>query len=346
MALLGSFFLAYSALHAGLESTLFFDELIALAPRLSRPWLHAAFVFLLVGYGTKMGLAPLHTWKPEAYGEAPGMIGALLAGGLTNCAFLAILRFHQVCVAAGDANYSRQQMIFLGLFSMGVAAFSMVRQMDFKKLLAFSSVEHMGILVLGIGIGGEAVFGSLLHVLNNGLTKGVLFLSAGNIHRVYGSKLAHDVQGALRRVPMSASLFLMAFIAVTGSPPFGPFLSRFTIVSTAFLKGYLVTGVLFLVFLFIAFTGFGARRPADGSRPTVSQGERDGDPGFLSHRCSRRHVDGIGARFGNLLAAGAREPVAKRRRVPRGVGRRGIECSSRQPAMNRVPLTTNGTLDC
>lgn len=257
LALLGTFFIAYSALHGGLVPTLFFDDLLALAPKLSRPWLHAAFVFLLVGYGTKMGLAPMHAWKPDAYGEAPGMIGALMAGGLTNCAFLAILRFHQVCVAAGDADYARQQMIFLGLLSMAVAAVCMARQRDFKKLLAFSSVEHMGILVLGIGIGGEAVFGALLHVINNGLTKGVLFLSAGNIHRVYASKSVADVQGALRRVPMSAALFLLGFIAITGSPPFGPFLSEFTIVSAAVLRGNHVAATLFLVFLFLAFTGFG-----------------------------------------------------------------------------------------
>src|SRR5208283_1806204 len=107
LALLGSFFLAYSSLHEGLESTLLFDDLVKLAPQLSRPWLHAAFVLLLVGYGTKMGLAPMHTWKPDAYGEAPGLVGALLAGGVTSCAFLAILRFFQICVAAHEAAFAR-----------------------------------------------------------------------------------------------------------------------------------------------------------------------------------------------------------------------------------------------
>src|SRR5713226_8045860 len=200
LALLGSFFLAYSALASGLESSLLFEDLIRDAPQLSRPWLHAAFVLLFVGYGTKMGLAPMHTWKPDAYGEAPGLIGTLLAGGLTSGAFLAILRFFQICNAAGEAAFARQMMVALGLISMAVAGVFMARQRDFKRLLAYSSVEHMGILVLGIGIGGTAVFGALLHLLNNGLTKGALFLSAANIHRAYGSKLTAevaDLRGAL-----------------------------------------------------------------------------------------------------------------------------------------------------
>src|SRR5262249_29975291 len=122
LALFGSLFLAYSAVHANLESTLMFDDLIRQAPRLSTPWLHAAFVLLLVGYGTKMGLAPMHTWKPDAYGEAPGMIGALLAGGMTNCAFLAILRFVQIARAADERAYSDRMLVFLGLASMALAA--------------------------------------------------------------------------------------------------------------------------------------------------------------------------------------------------------------------------------
>ena len=173
LALLGSLFLAYAALHAGLETTLLFDDLVRQAPQLSRPWLHAAFVLLFVGYGTKMGLAPMHTWKPDAYGEAPGMIGALLAGGLTNCAFLCILRFVQIANAAHDAQFARQMMVFVGLLSMGVGAVFMVRQRDFKRMLAYSSVEHMGILVLGIGIGGAATWATLLHMINNALTKGI-----------------------------------------------------------------------------------------------------------------------------------------------------------------------------
>lgn len=259
LALFGSFFLAYSALKANLETTLLFDQLIRDAKDLNPAWLHAAFVLLFIGYGTKMGLAPMHTWKPDAYGEAPGVVGTLFAGGVTSCAFLAILRVYQICRAGAEAQFAREIMVFMGLLSMAVAAVFMVRQRDFKRMLAYSSVEHMGILVLGIGIGGPlAVYGALLHLINNGLTKGVLFLSAGNIHRAYGSKLTDHVRGAIQRVPWSGALFLAGFLAITGSPPFGPFISEFTIVNAAFVREHFVAGGLFLLLLGIVFIGMGA----------------------------------------------------------------------------------------
>jgi hydrogenase-4 component F len=169
----------------------------------------------------------------------------------------------------------------MGLLSMVVAAVFMVRQRDFKRMLAYSSVEHMGILVLGIGLGGLAVYGSLLHLLNNGLTKGILFLSAGNIHRAYGSKNADDVSGAMRRVPVSAALLLAGFLAITGSPPFGPFVSEFTIATAALGSGQYVAAVFFLVLLGVIFIGMGSTvlgmvqgdPPASSASAQESQGE-------------------------------------------------------------------------
>ncbi len=270
--MLGSLFLAYSAVSSGASASLLQSDLVHEAPKLSRPWLRSAFIILFVGYGTKMGLAPMHTWKPDAYGEAPGLVGALLAGVLTNGAFMAILRFFQIVKAAGDAQFAREMMIGVGLLSMAVAGVFMARQKDFKRMLAYSSVEHMGILVLGIGIGGAAVFGALLHLINNALTKGVLFLSAANIQRAYGSKSTDDVRGALQRVPISASLLLAGFFAITGSPPFGPFLSEFTILNAAITRGHYIVATAFLVLLVIIFIGMGATvmtivqgsAPADG----------------------------------------------------------------------------------
>jgi hydrogenase-4 component F len=281
LALFGSFFLAYASLKSGLPSTLLFDELIRDAPKLSPPWLHAAFVLLFVGYGTKMGLAPMHTWKPDAYGEAPGVVGTLLAGGVTSCAFLAILRVYQICRAGAEAEFAREIMIFIGLLSMAVAAVFMARQRDFKRMLAYSSVEHMGILVLGVGIGGAALYGALLHLINNGLTKGVLFLSAGNIHRAYGSKVTDDVRGALRRVPLSGALFLAGFLAITGSPPFGPFVSEFTIVNAAVGSGQYLAGGLFLLLLGVVFVGMGATVLAvvQGDAPSPAAEEEKGGGG-------------------------------------------------------------------
>jgi len=255
LALLGSFFLAYASL--GGDSSLLFSDLLLRADRMDRSWLRAAFVLLLVGYGTKMGLAPMHTWKPDAYGEAPGVVGALLAGGLTNCAFLALVRVFHICAAAGEGAWAGRLLVFFGLLSIAVAAVFMVGQRDFKRMLAYSSIEHMGILVLGVGLGGNGIFAAMLHMLNNGMTKGVLFLSAANIHRAFASKSIDQVRGAMRRVPLSGTLFLFGFFAITGSPPFGPFVSEFLIVSRALAADrFLVAGGVLLLLL-VVFVGMG-----------------------------------------------------------------------------------------
>lgn len=256
LSLLGTFFLAYATLKGGIEPTLTVAELTANAGKLSPPWLHAAFALLLVGYGAKMGLAPMHTWKPDAYGEAPGLVGGLLAGAMTSLAFLGLLRAWQITAAAG-VEYPKGMLIGLGLLSMAVAGIFVVRQNDFKRMLAWSSVEHMGILALGLGIGGGAIKGALFHMLNNGLAKVLLFMAAGNIHRAYASKLTDNVSGALKRLPVSGWLFLLGFLAASGSPPFGPFRSLFTIVTAAFAQGRWVVAALMLAFLMLVFMGMG-----------------------------------------------------------------------------------------
>jgi len=269
LAMVGILFVAYAALGNGVPVSLQLDDLLAAGPNLAQPWLHAGFVFLLVGFGTKMGLAPLHSWKPDAYGEAPGLVGALLAGGLTSVAFLAILRGVQLMGAAGDLALARQMLLGMGLLSLLLAAIFIVRQGDIKRLLAYSSVEHMGLLAVGVGIGGLATFGALLHLVNNAMTKGCLFLCAGNIHRAFASKRLQDVRGALSVLPVSSAIFLAGFLAITGSPPFGPFLSEFTMLRGMFASGQMWVGATVLVLLAVIFIGMGATVLA------VTQGEAD-----------------------------------------------------------------------
>ena len=258
LALLGTFFFALSGAAPSGPRSLFLSDLVAAGPALSKPWVRAGFVFLLVGYGTKMGLAPLHSWKPDAYGEAPGLLGALLSGGVTTFAFVALGRVHQVCRAAGEDAFPRDAFVAMGLLSMAVAAVFMVGQRDFKRMLAWSSVEHMGILSVGLGLGGAAASGAFFHSLGNGLTKGVLFLSAANIHRAFGTKQVEGVRGAARILPLSGPLFLAGFLAVTGTPPFSPFFSEFAILNGAFGGGRYVVGALYLAFLGVVFIGMGA----------------------------------------------------------------------------------------
>ena len=186
LALLGNFFVAVAARSAGGSTIhLTIDDLVAHATSLNPLWLKAAFLFFLVGYGTKMGLAPLHTWLPDAHSEAPSVVSALLSGALLNCAFLTILRVHSLLSAAKLASFSSDLLVLFGLISMAVAAVFILGQSDFKRMLAYSSVEHMGILSLGIGIGGVATFGAMLHTVNHSLTKAMLFLAAGNILALY-----------------------------------------------------------------------------------------------------------------------------------------------------------------
>jgi len=257
LALLGTLFLAYAAKLGGLEEPLFFARLMERGAHLSKPWLRAGFVLALVGYGTKMGLAPLHTWKPDAYGESPGVIGALLAGGVTTCAFLALLRIFAVMAAAGELAFARELMLAMGLLSMLWAAVFMVRQLDIRRLLAYSSVEHMGILAFGIGVGGRAAVFALFHLAANALVKGILFMSAGNINRSYASKRLPHVTGAVRRTPVSGWLFFLGFLAITGTPPFAPFISEFNIAAAALARPSLWAGAAFLLLLAGIFLAMG-----------------------------------------------------------------------------------------
>lgn len=253
LALLGVFCLAMSG--SGVIEHLSIDGILAHAGGLKAEWLKLAFLFIIVGYGTKMGLAPLHTWLPDAHSEAPSPVSALLSGALLNCAFLSILRVHQICVQTGLAEFSRDLLLLFGMVSMGLACVFIIRQPDFKRLLAYSSVEHMGILALGVGLGNAGAYGSLLHAINHSLVKAMLFMAAGNILWMYRSKLSQNIKGILRRNPATGVLWLGGFLAVAGSPPFGTFLSEFIILKTIMDQARWGVGAVYLGSLLLAFVG-------------------------------------------------------------------------------------------
>ncbi|HBC86956.1 MAG TPA: NADH dehydrogenase FAD-containing subunit [Lentisphaeria bacterium] len=253
LALLGTLILTVSA--SAIHNNLMISELTDNSQLINPEWLKAAFLLFLVGYGTKMGLAPLHTWLPAAHSESPSLVSALLSGALLNCSFLGILRIHQVCVYAGQSEFSCNLLIFFGLFSMAVAAVFIIAQKDFKRMLAYSSVEHMGILALGVGLGGTAVFASMYHLINHSLTKGMLFLAAGNIIAFYKTRTSSDVKGILKRIPATGILWTAGLFAIAGFPPFGLFVSEFTIFKTAFDQGHFYICAIFLALLALIFAG-------------------------------------------------------------------------------------------
>ena len=259
LALFGIILTYYSALHVlpASGSALNWSSLMQVARRLDPGVLKLAFIFLLVGFGTKAGLAPMHTWKPDAYGEAPAPISALMAAGLVNVALYSLIRFYILVNSAVGGSFAPTLFIIFGLVSMGIAAPFIILQKDFKRLLAYSSVEHVGIIVFAVGIGSPlALFGAMLHMLNNAIAKTLLFLTAGNIRLAYNSKLIRKVTGAIRVVPVSATFLIVGVFAITGWPPFGVFVSEFTIVSAAFAGGSVLPAILFIAFVAAIFGGF------------------------------------------------------------------------------------------
>lgn len=255
LSLLGSFCLGYASIRGGGRGDLTLVALMSQGAALSRPWVLIAWVLLLVGYGTKMGLAPMHTWKPDAYGQSPSMVGAILAGAVTTVAFTAILRVRAVIGAAGEGAIADRTLLAIGLFSMLVAALFLLGTRDFKRMLAYSSVEHMGILSIGAALGRAGMFAALFHVWNNSLTKGSLFLSAGNIRRAAGSPSIDQVRGMSVLTPRSAAIFVTGMFAVTACPPFGPFFSELQVVRAALASHHIAASATFLGCLLLAFFG-------------------------------------------------------------------------------------------
>ncbi|CAK7031491.1 MAG: Hydrogenase-4 component B [Desulfovibrio sp.] len=256
LALLGNFLLDVAWQQPGrppVDMTM--PALLASAEGVSAPWFKAAFIFIFIGYGTKMGLAPMHTWLPDAHSESPALVSCLLSGALLNGAFLGIYRLQQLALAAGFADFSREICILFGLFSMGLAAMFIVHQADFKRMLAYSSVEHMGIVLLGCGIGGYAAGGAMLHVMFHSLTKAALFLLSGNILAAYHTKSIRDVSGLVKTMPVTGILWTAAFLAIVGIPPFGVFTSEFAVLRGLAQYNNLLVIALYLLFLGIIFVG-------------------------------------------------------------------------------------------
>jgi hydrogenase-4 component F len=281
LALFGIILTYYSALHVvpAAGSALNWSSLIMVAKELDPSVLKLAFVFVLVGFGTKAGLAPMHAWKPDAYSEAPAPISALMAAGLVNVALYSLMRFYILVNAAIGEGYASSLFLVFGLLSMGIAAPFMLMQKHFKRMLAYSSVEHVGIVVFALGIGTPlACFGAMLHVLNNAIAKTLLFLAASNVRLAYRTKVMHRITGAIKVIPVSATMLLVGVFALTGWPPFGVFVSEFTIVSAGFAGGYVVPSVLFLgciATVFIGFMYYAGRMVLGVPRGVVKGGDAD-----------------------------------------------------------------------
>ncbi|HTW10696.1 MAG TPA: proton-conducting transporter membrane subunit [Acidimicrobiales bacterium] len=251
IALVATLFLFYSAsaLHLSSDQRLTWAYLFAHARSLAPASMRLAFLLAVVGYGTKVGLAPMHTWLPDAHSEAPSPVSAMLSAGLLNTGMYAIIRFHAIASVALGPTYPSTTLLFFGFLTVFTGVIFMVRGGNYKRLFAYSSVEHMGIISVALGFGGTlGTYGALLQVLSHAIGKSVLFLSSGHIVLGYRTRESSKVRGMLGSLPLAGAVLLLGSLAVAGSPPFGVFLSELTIVRAGF-AGSAVTGPVLAGFL-------------------------------------------------------------------------------------------------
>jgi hydrogenase-4 component F len=279
IALLGTIFLYYAGAHVlGHGYGLGFSPLLPAAARLPHTVVRLAFVLAVLGYGTKVGLFPVHTWLPDAHSEAPTPVSALLSGSLLAVSFYAILRFYQVAVATLGTGFPSDVLLAFGVASLLLAALYLLGQRDYKRLLAYSSVEHMGILAVGVSFGVPiALAGVLLHVLAHAAAKGNAFMGAGVLVRKFGTKQIRSVTGGLDLLPWSGPLFLAAILALSALPPFGIFRSEFEIVAGGLAASKSTAAAVLIVLVTVAFLGLSVATNrmlfAPGPNPGLSRGE-------------------------------------------------------------------------
>lgn len=248
-------FLGVSAQGAADYTGLVVSRMVSAAPQLNPFWLKASFIFALVGLSAKIGLAPMHPGDVDATSNAPAPVAALMAGSLRSTAVLVLLRFYQVVAPTKVQPFAQKLLIFAGLLSLAVAAVYIWRNRNYKRMLAYSSVEHLGIISVGLGIGGVALLGALLHLLFSSFGKAALFFMAGNIHRSYGSREVERITDLIRRLPWSALVWAIAFFYIVGTPPFGIFFSEVFVLKGMIHGGNWVSLCLFLALLMVSFIG-------------------------------------------------------------------------------------------
>lgn len=258
VAMLGIIFLHLSSIGV-LESTelLSWTALMENAKGLKTGTARLAFIFILVGFGTKAGLAPMHTWLPDAHSQAPAPISALLSGVLLNSAMYGIIRMAAVVNKnLGSSIYTGRLLIAMGMLSIVTAAVFILTQKDYKRLLAYSSIEHMGVIAVAMGFFTPlSILGGLLHMINHSLTKSMLFLCSGSVLQKYETKHIFKIKGVLKLLPLSGTAFLLGLFAIAGTPPFSVFVSEFGIMMSIFEAGSYLIGAALAILFVIIFAG-------------------------------------------------------------------------------------------
>ncbi len=248
LALLGTILFSYAMAASGAVKSLNWSDMVIAAGKMDKNIIKIAFIFILAGYGTKAGLAPMHTWLPDAHSQAVTPVSALLSGVLLKTSIYAILRFGIIVINGVGFQYFGNLMLLLGSVSLVISCGFILVQKDLKRLLAYSSIEHIGIISIGFGLGTSlGACGALFHILNHAIAKSLMFFGAGNIVSAYKRHNMRDIRGVMAAMPFTGIIVFAGVFALTGFPPLAIFFSEIMIVMAAFMKGaYPVAGLLLL----------------------------------------------------------------------------------------------------
>jgi len=255
-SLFGLILIIHGATAAGFEPSLEPDALALMVAKFSPSLLKLAFILILVGYGTKAGFAPVHSWLPDAHSQAPAPTSALLSAVLLNCSLYAIIRTAGIMQAAGLGSFAKICLVWFGLMSITLATFFLLVQSDLKRMLAYSSIEHIGLAALGFGLGTPlSIFAALLHLIGHSAAKALAFLSAGEMVHIFHSHEMIRMVGAIRRMPVTGGGLALAMVVLSGMPPFSIFFSELLLIWAALTAGNIFLASLVLICLATAFSG-------------------------------------------------------------------------------------------
>jgi hydrogenase-4 component F len=243
---------------ASATDSLFLDDLYYNALNINQFWIKISFVFIIFGFGTKMGFAPMHFWLPDAYAESPSPISAILSSTLLNAIFLAILRYYKIMILSNNSDFANAILLLIGFLSVFIGAVFILKSKNFKRMFAYSSIEHKGIIIIGLTLGKAGLYAVILHIIAHSLTKFSIFLTTGNLVTLFKTKEISDIKGLVKSYPIIGWLLVFGFLGIVATPPSLTFVSEFLIIKGLFVSKSYFLAILLLFLLTVITYGLGS----------------------------------------------------------------------------------------
>lgn len=243
---------------ASATDSLFLDDLYYNALNINQFWIKISFVFIIFGFGTKMGFAPMHFWLPDAYAESPSPISAILSSTLLNAIFLAILRYYKIMTLSNNADFANAILLLIGFLSVFIGAVFILKSKNFKRMFAYSSIEHKGIIIIGLTLGKAGLYAVIIHIIAHSLTKFSIFLTTGNLVTLFKTKEISDIKGLVKSYPIVGWLLVFGFLGIVATPPSLTFVSEFLIIKSLFVSKSYFLAILLLFLLTVITYGLGS----------------------------------------------------------------------------------------